>query len=107
MQPIRSLLALAVLVLAGTGSAQAQVYRCAGDRLYTDKPCDGARAVDLRANILDAGRRGFPAPAVPQSAIILPDPRRKAPQPGSESAWARRDAREAEYRARTGPFLLP
>ena len=98
---------LAVLAGMGTGAAaQSQVYRCGETREYSDKPCDGARPVDLRGNVIDAGPRGFPAlQAVPggQAVTILPDPRQKAAPAGATSVWDRRDAADAEFRGRTSP----
>lgn len=94
-----------VLLLVAVPAVNAQaVHRCGNPPVYTDKPCDGATPVDLRANILDAGPRQMPAPPAPQPAIILPgggDP----PKPESSgSLWDRRDAKDQEQRARTGPY---
>ncbi|MEJ5991343.1 hypothetical protein WG902_15170 [Ramlibacter sp. PS3R-8] len=96
-------LSAALLVCASSG-AGAQVYRCGSTSVYTDRPCHGASAVDVRPNILDAGPRHIdPLPAVaPAPAIIL----QTAPKPAepSGSVWDRRDAAESEYRGRTGPY---
>lgn len=100
---------IAAVLFAGVPSgALAQVYRCGDARVYTDRPCDGATAVDVRANILDAGPRhmrpdALPAP-VPAPAIILPDPSGGQRTQSSGSLWDRRDARDGESRSRTGPY---
>jgi hypothetical protein len=49
-----------LLLLIAAFGAQAQVYRCGDAKVYTDKPCSGAEAVDLRANLLEAGPRSTP-----------------------------------------------
>jgi hypothetical protein len=98
----------AVLFVGVSSGTQAQVYRCGDSRVYTDRPCDGATAVDVRANILDAGPRHVrpdPAPAFsPAPAIILPDPSGGQRTQSSGSLWDRRDARDSESRSRTGPY---
>lgn len=100
----RIVLSAALLVCVSSG-AGAQVFRCGSSSVYTDRPCEGASAVDVRPNILDAGPRYAPEPlpaAAPAPAIVLP----AAPKPAepSGSVWDRRDAAEAEYRNRTGPY---
>jgi hypothetical protein len=97
--------AAVLLLFAASGMAQAQVYRCADRPVYTDKPCTGAVAVDVRPNLLDAGPRGFPPQPPPQQQLtVLPDPQRQQPVGAGGSAFEGRDAREADFRARTGPF---
>jgi hypothetical protein len=98
----------AVLLAAASSGTKAQVYRCGDSHVYTDKPCQGASPVDVRANVLDAGPRHMPPPlpqATPAPAIILPGPadaqQRSAP---AGSIWDRRDTRDAESRSRTGPY---
>jgi hypothetical protein len=96
-----------LLTALAAAAAQAQVFRCGDSTLFTDKPCEGATEVDVRANILDAGPRWLPPPESlePKPAIILPDTSRRAPaSPSGPSVWERRDRAEAEYRQRTGPF---
>lgn len=104
----RTLHALAIVAMAlCTASAGAQVFRCGDASVYTDKPCDGATSVDVRANLLDAGPRGVPAlPAEqPRPLIILPDPSRMGAGPArAASVWEYRDRQEAEHVRRTGPF---
>ena len=103
------LLAAAVL-LAAASAAQAQVYRCGNQPVYTDKPCTGAAPVDLRANIVDPGPRATPGQrevVTPSAAHIAPDstPKGGAAAPGTPgTVWDRRDARESENRSRTAPF---
>jgi hypothetical protein len=100
------LAAAVVLLLAAATGVQAQVYRCADRPVYTDKPCRGAAPVDVRPNLLDAGPRGFPVVPLPQNQLtIIPDARPQQPVgTGGGSAFGDRDAREAQFRARTGPF---
>jgi hypothetical protein len=101
----RSILTLSAILLACVSwSTAAQVYRCGNSTVFTDRPCDGATPVDVRPNIMDAGpRQVTPEPAATGApAIILAVPP-KPPQP-SGSLWDRRDAAEAEYRSRTGPY---
>jgi hypothetical protein len=99
---------LSSFALASSFAVEAQVYRCAGAPVYTDKPCERPALVDLRGNILGAGPAG-PAPAEhPTPAIVMPD-RRTAPGPagGSTSVWDSQAAREAHHRARTAPYTPP
>lgn len=102
----RILLSICALGLVWVSpSAQAQVYRCGESRLYTDKPCEGASAVDVRPNMLDAGTRRIPADPPPAPAVI-PKTSNDAPRLGQSpsSIWDSRDARDAESRARTAPY---
>lgn len=103
MRPVVLSISAFVLACVSSGAA-AQVYRCGSSSVYTDRPCDGASAVDVRPNIMDAGpSRLDPLPAVtPAPAIIL----QGAPKPAqpSGSLWERRDAADADYRNRTGPY---
>jgi hypothetical protein len=102
----RSILAGPLLAL-GFGlacSAQAQVHRCGDSRLYTDKPCESAKPVDLRSNILNAGPRGMPAAPTPAPAVIPPDPKAGQSDTSSGTVWDRRDAADADFRNRTGPY---
>jgi hypothetical protein len=95
---------LAALWAAGTLHAHAQVHRCGESNVYTDKPCHDARPVDLRANILDAGPRFMPV-VVPAPAVIPPSASEpKTSESGGGDVWQRRAARDAEHRARTGPY---
>jgi hypothetical protein len=101
----RILLSISAAFLACVSlGAGAQVYRCGNSTVFTDRPCDGATPVDVRPNIMDAGPRQVTSEPGPTAApaIILPAPSRP-PQP-SGSLWDRRDAAEAEYRSRTGPY---
>jgi hypothetical protein len=92
-----------LLACASSGTA-AQVYRCGSSSVFTDKPCEGASAVDVRPNIMDAGPRYVPPETAPAGApaIILQAPPKPAEPAGS--MWGRRDAAEAEHRNRTGPY---
>ena len=101
----RAVLTLSVVVLAAASSGTwAQVYRCGASRVYTDKPCNGARDVDVRPNILDAGTRVIPADPPPAPAVIPPN-RYDPPKVGGDSGsiWDRRDAADSALRSRTGP----
>jgi hypothetical protein len=103
MRSVALVLSTLALACAASGSA-AQVHRCGESSLYTDKPCRGARAVDLRPNILDAGPRQMPVDPPPAPAVIPPtayDPPRMAASSSSGSIWDTRDARDAESRSRT------
>jgi hypothetical protein len=107
MQRMSHRLAATVVLLLAAAGAQAQVYRCADRPVYTDKPCKGAAPVDVRPNILDAGPRGFPVVPPPQNQLtIIPDSRPKEPSVGTGggSPFGDRDARDAQFRTRTGPF---
>ncbi|HEX2543814.1 MAG TPA: hypothetical protein VHL79_02985 [Ramlibacter sp.] len=103
---LRAVLLIAPLLFAAC-AANAQVHRCGTSSVYTDRPCEGARAVDLRSNIMDAGPRqgGSDAAPVPAPAIIMPGGA-DTPKPAesSGSIWDRREARDAETRNRTGPY---
>jgi hypothetical protein len=98
----RGLLVAPLLALGFACTAYAQVHRCGDSRLYTDKPCEQAKRVDLRPNILNAGPRGMPPEPTPAPAVIPPD-RTPVPQPetSSGSVFDRRDASDAEFRSRT------
>lgn len=88
---------MAVCALAA--QAQDQVYRCGGSSLYTDKPCDEAKAVDLRSNMLDAGPRTAPATESdqPSQPLILNNISRVVNTPPSpaSSVWQNSDSRQA------------
>jgi hypothetical protein len=102
----RVIVHLSAVVLVGVCTAtSAQVFRCGDSHVYTDKPCEGAAAVDVRPNMLDAGTRRIPPDPAPAPAVIPPSAY-DAPKPASSSGsvWDRLDAREAETRARTGPY---
>ena len=98
----------ACLPLALGGTVHAQVYRCGDSGVYTDKPCEGATPVDLRANVLDAGPRRGPADPAPAPAVI---PKTPAVQPRSSestgSVWSRQASRESGHRSRTAPVHRP
>jgi len=91
-----------VMLLCAVGaSVGAQVNRC-GDGTYTDKPCHGARAVDLRVNLLDAGPREAPRQRKPAPALIVPDStRRPGPAASGGSALDRKAQRDAQHENRT------
>lgn len=103
MTAVRTLLVTALLVLAGV--AQAQVYRCGDGRTYTDKPCTGAAAVDLRTNVMNAGPRKAPVD-VPAPAVIPPGADRPLPVPDGRPSdvWQRSDGRQQEQRGRTNGY---
>jgi hypothetical protein len=94
----------AVLLMGVSSPTRAQVYRCGESHLYTDKPCQGATAVDVRPNILDAGPRRIPPDPAPAPAVIPPSAYQAQPTESAGSIWDRRDARDAGSRARTGPY---
>ena len=94
-----------LLLLFAVLGTQAQVYRCGDAKVYTDKPCAGAEAVDLRANMLDAGPRSTPPEPVAQPALplVLHDLSRvgsTARSPPS-SIWQEKDSRDAAETSRT------
>ncbi|QJW83882.1 hypothetical protein HK414_07435 [Ramlibacter terrae] len=91
-----------LLLLSAAGvSAFARVHRCGDGKTYTDKPCDGAEAVDLRSNILDAGPRFIPRQDAPAPALIAPDTTRQRSAADGGSAWDRKQQRDSEHQNRT------
>ena len=93
----------AALCVAACLPAAAQVHRCGDAALYTDKPCAGARAVDVRPNLMDGGPRFFPV-YVPAPPVIPPSAYEKKNEVAGDDVWQRRSARDSEHRARTGPY---
>lgn len=91
-----------VMLLCVVGaSVGAQVNRC-GNGTYTDKPCHGAKAVDLRVNLLDAGPREAPRQRTPAPALIVPDSTaRQAPAASRGSALDSKAQRDAQHENRT------
>ncbi|HEY8360904.1 MAG TPA: hypothetical protein VIL30_25880 [Ramlibacter sp.] len=92
-----------LLSIVGAAAGAQSVHRCGDGRTYTDKPCEGATAVDLRANILDAGPRDA-GRSEPAPAIILPDTSttiRQGPATSAGSAWDRKHERDAAHERRT------
>ncbi|RZJ20451.1 MAG: hypothetical protein EOO54_13300 [Haliea sp.] len=98
-----SLLALCALAT----QAHAQVYRCGDSGLYTDKPCDDARAVDLRSNLLDAGPKSAPVTESdqPSQPLILNNISRvvNTPPSGPSTVWQNSDSRQAAQPGRVSP----
>lgn len=98
-----SLLALSVSAL----QAQGQVYRCGDSGLYTDKPCDDARAVDLRSNLLDAGPKTAPQTEsdTPGQPMILNNISRVVTSPPSppSTVWQNSDSRTSAQPGRAAP----
>ena len=82
--------------------AGAQVYRCAGANSYSDKPCEGARSVDVRPNIMDAGPRMALQPLQPAPAVVMPGAP-AVPRPSGEpsSIWERKISDDAAHTGRT------
>jgi len=92
---------IVMLLWAVGASAGAQVNRCGDGRTYTDKPCHGAQAVDLRVNLLDAGPRDAPRQQAPAPALIVPDTSRQRSGSDGGSALDRKAKRDAEHESRT------
>jgi hypothetical protein len=99
-QPARtSALLLACFLALPAG---AQVYRCGGSNAYTDKPCEGAKNVDVRANIMDAGPRMALQPIQPAAAVVMPAaPAVPKPGSGPSSIWERKASDDAAHIGRT------
>lgn len=96
-------LAASLCAAGACTAAGAQVHRCGDAPVYTDKPCAGARAVDLQANIMDAGPRFIPS-YEPAPAVIPPSAYERKKETASDDIWQRRSARDSRHRARTGPY---
>jgi hypothetical protein len=98
-------LASALVLLCAGLTANAQVHRCGDSNVYTDKPCAGAEAVDVRSNLLDAGPRTLPPlpPQTPSPPLVLKGVSRvvSSPPSPSSSAWQAKDARDAAETGRT------
>ena len=99
-QPARTAALLLATLLAWP--AGAQVYRCAGANSYTDKPCEGARSVDVRPNIMDAGPRMSLQPLQPAPAVVMPGaPTVAKPSGEPSSIWERKNSEDAAHTNRT------
>lgn len=102
-----SLLALCV----PASQAQGQVYRCGDSGLYTDKPCDEARAVDLRSNLLQAGPKVAPVSESdqPSPPLILNNISRVVTTPPSppSTVWQGSDSRQSAQTGVAAPAPQP
>lgn len=94
-------------VFVPAAQAQGQVYRCGDSAVYTDKPCDEARSVDLRSNMLQAGPRSAPDTAAdqPSQPLILNNISRvvNTPVPPATNVWQSSDSRTSLQPGRVTP----